>query len=194
MLDEAWSVVWRQSLDVDHTEPGGRAKAARRLDRLAQEGCPFVVCLIAAGRGRLVPAQADDRALQPGSPIGYRPVTAFPADGDGRLEEVARASLPGAWASRRAARWCGRFGGSSALLPALPGVSRVGLRSAPTGLLRQTRRGGLTPPSVSSASRRTDASWRTDVSTRYEGKPRQSRGFLVYCAQYGDADPMFSAS
>jgi transposase len=54
----------------------------------------------------------------------------------------------------------------SALLPALPDVSRVGLRSAPTRLLRQPGEGGFAPPSTPSASRRTSASWRTDASIK----------------------------
>ncbi len=49
----------------------------------------------------------------------------------------------------------------SALLSALPGVSRVRLRSAPHQPAATARRGGLAPPSIHRASRRTSASWRT---------------------------------
>jgi hypothetical protein len=136
-------------------------------------------------RLRSRPSTLDSRALHPGPYPpdlsrchAYGALTLVPHV---YLSDLARRTQP-AWQYQAVSAL-------SALLPALPGTSRIGLRSAPTKLLRQPGGKDSHLPWFIGAPRRTSASWRTTSHPRTSdltrhaarsGRIDQQRGEPLY--------------
>jgi len=150
------------------------------IDQLGTQLCPGSIAngyAAALHRGlptstlsqlRSQPSTLDGRALHPGP---------YPPDLSRRLAygafNTGSSRIPSDLARRTQPVWQYQaVPALSALLPALTSVSRIGLRSASTRLLRQPGGKDSHLPRFIGASRRTSASWRSKPPSRCPGTAR----------------------